>query len=122
MHFTYYFHEPAVKSEWEWKEERYGFVLCNLFIPTPTPQAYKDLIYSGTSDSRLSKIGTPYDTKDIALGPKNYFRYSFNTPLKEDNLSIMDKTAEFMCPLFRGSTVYIHMSTSLLYYIQSPIR
>ena len=31
-------------------------------------------------------------------------------PLKEDSLSIKDKTAEFilspMCPLFRGSTVY----------------
>ena len=32
-------------------------------------------------------------------------------PLEEDNLSIKDKTAEFilspMCPLFRGSTVVI---------------
>ena len=49
--------------------------------------------------------------------------YSFSTvlvhlePLKEDSLSIKDKTAEFIlsptCPLFRGSTVYMYMFIEL---------
>ena len=47
-------------------------------------------------------------TKDTVRGPKNYMPYSFST-FREDNLSIKDKTAEFIlsptCPLFRGSTV-----------------
>ena len=37
-------------------------------------------------------------------------------PLKEDNLSVKDKTAEFIlfptCPLFGGSTVHVHVHHS----------
>ena len=51
--------------------------------------------------------------KDTAHGPKNYhslyFPYIENLR-GEDNLSIQDKTADFIlslkCPLFGGSTVY----------------
>ena len=56
--------------------------------------------YSGTSDSGLSEKGTPgmldLSIKDITQGPKNYSPYSIENLQEEDNLSIKDKTAEFI--------------------------
>ena len=53
-------------------------------------------------------------TKDTVRGSKNYMPYIVLVHLehlKEDNLSIKDKTAEFIlsptCPLFGGSTLCI---------------
>ena len=70
-------------------------------------------IYSGTSDSGPSEIGTLYNKPLYKGHCSRSMPYSFSTlilePLKEDNLSIKDKVAEFIlsptCPLFRGSTV-----------------
>ena len=50
--------------------------------------------------------------KDTAFVPKftSLYKLYIKKPLKEDNLSTRDKTAEFIlvpkCPLFGGSTVY----------------
>ena len=53
-------------------------------------------VYSGTSDSGPSEIGTLYNidlpTKDTARGPKNYFPYRFNTL----------RTSERGQPLYKG--------------------
>ena len=86
-----------------------------LFLLATEKVSSQKVIYSGTSDSGPSKIGTQYNRplykghrsrSQIVGFPMVLIHYD---PPKEDNLSTKDTIAEFIlspkCPLFRGSTV-----------------
>ena len=80
----------------------------------------QDIIYSGTSDSGPSEIGTHYNRPLYKGHRSRSQKFDFPIvlihfePLKEDNLSTKDTAAEFIlsptCPLFGGSTVQCFQS------------
>ena len=65
-------------------------------VNTGQSDLYMEWEYSGTSDSGLSKIGTLYNKPLYKAGHCLRFQKLHSLPRKEDNLSIKDKTTEFI--------------------------